>query len=315
MLKPRNTTANVITAIVAALLSILLVILLFATAIIGTANSLFTPKGLGKVVNDALQNVDFEQIIIDSAEDMDIAEEDLKEAQIINRLLKTDAAEEIINRFTADIAASLNGEEGGHLNDMHFRKIVHEHADEIVDVLCDIDPSVDRETVREEMLKYVDENAEALVAELMTIVTDAVGAADEIYPILNGFKTAFIALLVVCILLAGGIYGCRWYRFGGFLWVGIDTAIAGLFTLLTSLAIKSDLLAEMLAENAGDTATLTGTITGIGNLFMRTAILQVGAGVLLIGLFILLKFTVVNPKIKAAQTAQVTPAAPLPAAE
>lgn len=309
MLKPRNTAANVITAILAALMSILLVVLLFATAIVGTANSLITPRGLGKVVNDTLQNIDFTEIITDSADNMNISEEDLKQAQIINRLLETDAAEEIINRFTADIAANLKGEEGGHLTDMHLRKIVHEHADEIVDILYDIDPSVDRETIREEMLKYVDENAEALVAELMAIITDSIGAADEIYPILNAFKTAFMVLLVVCILLAGGIYGCRYYRFGGFLWMGIDTAVAGLLTTFTALAMKSDLLAEMLAENSGDSATITATVTGIGDHFMRTAIILLGVGVLLIGLFILLKCTVVNPKVKAAKAAEELPVA------
>lgn len=309
MLKPRNTAANVITAIVAALLSILLVVLLFGTALLGTVNSMLTPQGLGKVVNDALQNVDFEQIIIDSAEDMDIAEEDLKEAQIINRLLKTDAAEEIIDRFCADLSATLNGEEGGHLNGMHLRKIVHEHADEIVDILYDIDPSIDRETIREEMLGYVDENADELVNDLMGSVTESIGSTEEIAPALDAMKIVLIVLVVLCVVLAGGIYGCRYYRFGGFLWVGVDTAIAGLFTLLTALAVKSDLLAEMLAEAPQDGAIITATVYGIGDHFMRTALLMLGLGVLLIGLFILLKFTVVNPKIKAATAAEELPVA------
>lgn len=309
MLKPRNTAANVITAIVAALLSILLVILLFGTALLGTVNSMLTPRGLGKVVNDALQNVDFEQIIVDSAGDMNIAEEDLKEAQIINRLLKTEAAEEIIDLFAAEIAANLNRDEGNLLNDMSVRKIVHEHADEIVDILYDIDPSIDRETIREEMLGYVDENADELVNDLMGSVTESIGSTEEIAPVLDAMKIVLIVLVVLCVVLAGGIYGCRYYRFGGFLWVGIDTAVAGLFTLLTALAIKSDLLAEMLAENAGDGAIITATVYGIGDHFMRTALLMMGLGVLLIGLFILLKFTVVNPKVKAATAAEELPVA------
>lgn len=309
MLKPRNKAANVITAIVAAMLSILLVVLLFGTALLGTVNSMTTPEGLGKVVNDAMQNMDFEQIIVDSAGDMNIAEEDLKEAQIINRLLKTDAAEEIIDLFAAEIAANLNRDEGNLLNDMSVRKIVHEHADEIVDVLCDIDPSINRETVREEMLGYVDENADELVNSLMGSVTESIGSTEEIAPVLDAMKIALIVLVVLCVVLAGGIYGCRYYRFGGFLWVGIDTAVAGLFTLLTALAIKSDLLAEMLAENAGDGAIITATVYGIGDHFMRTALLMMGLGVLLICLFILLKFTVVNPKVKAATAAEELPVA------
>ena len=48
MLKPRNKAANVITAIVAAMLSILLVVLLFGTALLGTVNSMTTPRGTGQ---------------------------------------------------------------------------------------------------------------------------------------------------------------------------------------------------------------------------------------------------------------------------
>lgn len=309
MLKPRNTAANVITAIAAAIMSILLVILLFGTALLGTVNSMLTPQGLGKVVNDALQNVDFEQIIVDSAEDMDIAEEDLKEARIINRLLKTEAAEEIIDLFCTGIAATINGDEDILVTDMTFRKIVHEHADEIVDILYDIDPSVDRETIREEMLKYVDENAEEMMSSLMDSITESIGSTAEIAPVLDAMKIVLIVLAVLCVVLAGGIYACRYYRFGGFLWVGIDTAVAGLFTLLTALAIKSNLLTEMLAESPQDGAIITATVYGIGDHFMRTALLIMGLGVLLIGLFILLKFTVVNPKVKAAQAAQQLPVA------
>ncbi|MBR0447567.1 MAG: hypothetical protein IIX28_03770 [Clostridia bacterium] len=308
MLKPRNKAANVITAIVAVLLSILLVVLLFATAIMGTANSMTTPEGLGKVVNDALQNVDFEQIIVDSAGDMNIDEEDLKEAQIINRLLKTDAAEEIIDLFAAEIAANLNRDEGNLLNDMSVRKIVHEHADEIVDVLYDIDPSIDRETIREEMLGYVDENADELVNSLMGSVTESIGSTEEIAPVLDAMKIALIVLVVLCVVLAGGIYGCRYYRFGGFLWVGIDTAVAGLLTTFTALAFKSNLLSSLV--DMGDSAVVVAAATtGIGGHFMRTALLMLGVGVLLIGLFILLKCTVVNPKVKAAKAAEELPAA------
>lgn len=308
MLKPRNTAANVITAIVAALLSILLVILLFGTALLGTVNSMLTPEGLGKVVNDALQNVDFEQVIIDSAGDMDIAEEDLKEAQIINRLLKTDAAEEIIDLFAAEIAANLNRDEGNLLNDRSVRKIVHEHADEIVDILYDIDPSIDRETIREEMLNYVTENAEVLITDMKNSVTESIGSTQEMTQMLDVVRVGFISLLVVCILLAGGIYGCRYYRFGGFLWVGIDTAIAGVMTLCTALAFKSNLLSSLV--DMGDSAVVVAAATtGIGGHFMRTALLMMGLGVLLIGLFILLKYTVVNPKVKAATAAEELPVA------
>lgn len=311
MLKPRNTAVNVITAILAALLSILLVVVLFATAIVGTVNSMLTPQGLGKVINDSLQSMDFTQIIIDSADDMDISEEELQQAEIINRLLKTDAAEEIIDRFCTDLAATFAGEPADNLTDMHLRKIVNEHADEIVDILYDIDPSIDRDTIREEMLNYVTENAEALINDMKNSVTESIGSTEEMTEMLEVIKVGFISLLVVCLMLAGAIYGCRYYRFGGFLWVGIDTAIAGVMTLCTALAFKSDLLSSLL--DMGDSAAvIAGATAGIGGHFMRTAIILLGAGVLLIGLFILLKCTVVNPKIKAVQEA---PVADLPVAE
>lgn len=325
MLKPRNTAANVITAILAALLSILLVVILFVTALLGTVNSITTPRGLSRVVSTALQ-VDFDTILALGAEDMDISEDQLQEAKIITRLLDTEAAEEVIDLFCKGIAANWNGEEDILVTDMHLRKIVHEHADEIVDILCDIDPSIDRETVREEMLKYVDENSEELMSLLLDGVAEITESAEDFHTVLDIIKTAFIALVVLCVILAGAIYGCRWYRFGGFLWVGIDTAIAALLTFVPALLIKNGFVADLMGidgivvtgsaestfiSTAFKTAIINAASAGIADLFIRTAIILLVVGILFIGLFIILKCTVINPKLKAAQI----PAEELPATE
>ena len=314
MLKPRNKAANVITAILAAMMSILLVVLLFATALVGTVNNMTTAQGLGTVLGDTLQQIDFTEILTESADDMGFSEGDLQQGEIVNRLLKTDAAKEIIDLISQGIAANLNGDEDILVTGQGLESIVREHEDEIVDILCDIDPSIDRETVREEMLKYVDENAEELVGGLMGLVSEVAGNVQEITPILDMLKLAMIVLVVVCVVLAGAIYGCRWYRFGGFLWVGIDAAIAGAMTLVTGLLIKSDLPMEMPSEGGEDAALIFATAAGIGNHVNRAALILLGVGVLLIGLFILLRCTVVNPKIKAAKAAQEAPT-DLPVAE
>lgn len=353
MLEKRNTAVNVITAILAVLLSILLVISLFATTILTLVSTILTPKGLSNTIQETVQSIDFEQLLMDSAADMEIAPsyagnsgfeipdnidipEDLEipenveipdnidipdelkdpenveefiqtlpQSEIVGKIVKTKAAKKVIDLVSADIADKMTGGEGGNLNGDALRTIVEEDSDEILDIVCEYVPDVDREMVRTEVIKFIDNNADTIATSLNNVVVVDTEAQTQTVEMIAALKKAVGILLIAVLVLAAFVYVCRSYRFGGFLWLGVDAIIAGGLVAATSVLLKSGIVSTLLPDVAGNPLFAAATV-GIGSQIMKAALILLGIGVFCILLFILLKCAVVNPKLKAAQAAAMS---------
>lgn len=295
-MKPRNKAVNVITAILAALLSILLVVVLFATGLVGAARTAVTPRAMEKMIIKVIHGINFEQLVIDNAGENGYTEEDLAQAQIISKLFDSDAAKEFFGLYTQDLAAVLAGTytaETAVANGQALRDLAHTHIDDMVDIIGELDAEADREKIRQELLIFVDENADDLLGSLSveTIVQD--NGLSDMQEIITVLPTVLWVLIGVCVLLAGLIYACRYYRFGGFIWIGVNTGIAAVLMLGVTVIIKSGIL--LTAINAMEAADLlTGVFSAVSGVFTSVTLILFGMAVLFIGLFILLKYTVLN---------------------
>jgi len=295
-MKPRNKAVNVITAILAALLSILLVVVLFATGLVGAARTAVTPRAMEKMIVKVIHGINFEQLVIDNAGENGYTEEDLAQAQIMSKLFDSDAAKEFFRLYTQDLAAALAGTytaETAVANGQVLRDLAHTHIDDMVDIIGALDTEADRENIRQELLKFVDENADDLLDSLSveTIVQD--NGLSDMQEIINVLPTVLWVLIGVCVLLAGLIYACRYYRFGGFIWIGVNAGIAAVLMLGVTVIIKSGILLTAIhAMEASD--LLTGVFSAVAGVFTSVTLILFGVAVLFIGLFILLKYTVLN---------------------
>lgn len=296
-MKKRNTAVNVITAILAVLLSVLLVILLMGTGLVGAANRMLSAKGMEALMTKTIESVDFEQIIIDSAADENFTEEDLAQVQMITRLLDSPAAKEVLSLFSQDMAASLKGTynpSAPALTGEALVDIANRNADGLVELLSELSPEADTATIRQEMLTYVEENAYQLAASLAPtalVDTESLASVNEM---MNLLPKVLIALIIVCVVLAGLIYACRYYRFGGFLWIGVDTAIVTLMMGGIYFLIGSPILQTMLGSEGEMAAILPGVLGAVSAVFGGAALILLGIAVLFIGLYILLMCTVVK---------------------
>ncbi len=295
-MKPRNKAVNVITAILAALLSILLVVVLFATGLVGAARTAVTPRAMEKMIVKVIHGINFEQLVIDNAGENGYTEEDLAQAQIMSKLFDSDAAKEFFRLYTQDLAAALAGTytaETAVANGQTLRDLAHTHIDDMVDIIGALDTEADRENIRQELLKFVDENADDLLGSLSveTIVQD--NGLSDMQEIINVLPTVLWVLIGVCVLLAGLIYACRYYRFGGFIWIGVNAGIAAVLMLGVTVIIKSGIL--LTAINAMEASDLlTGVFSAVSGVFTSVTLILLGVAVLFIGLFILLKYTALN---------------------
>ena len=307
-MKPRNKAANVITAILAALLSVLLVLVLFATGLVAAANSVTSPVTVRNLITTAVKEVDFEQIIIGSAQDNDISEEDLAQARTITALMESPAAEEFFTLYAQDVAATLNGTydpANAAITEQTILRLANTYIDEMVDIVGQLEPEADRETIRRELLTYVEENAAQLLNSVKIENLINVEELSELTNTLQMLQTVLWVLVGICLVLAGLIYACRYYRFGALIWLGVDTGIVALMILAVSRIISMPMVLQMVADDS-TASVMAGMLTAVGNLLLTVALILLGITMLLIGLFILLKQTVLKKWDSSASVEEAT---------
>ena len=100
-------------------------------------------------------------------------------------------------------------------------------------------------------------------------------------------------------MLAALIYACRYYRFGGFLWLGVDFLLAGAAVVVGAYAIRT--VGGNVLANAGDAARLlTALMQQLIGTFETRGWIFLGLAVLLIVGYVLLYTLVVKKKLAAS---------------
>ncbi len=302
-MKPRTKAVNIITAIVAVLLSILLVPTLFATGLVGAAQRATTPTAMTQFITEAVQNVDFEQIIIDSAGENNISEEDLAQVQIVDRLVESEAAQKLFALYAQDMSGMMKGDydpANPAITADALTSIATEHIDEIVDIIGDLNPDADREILQDEVLTYVEENASELVSNIPISEIITPTAMPDISQLLQVVKTALWILLGVCVTLGRLVYSCRNYRFRGFIWLGVDAALAGLLTLGGARLLQNPSTLSIIPLEDTYVDLIQILLNGAAGMLNTVALILFGAAVVFIGVFITLKYTVLKKRDAAA---------------
>ncbi|MBE6807775.1 MAG: hypothetical protein E7527_07245 [Ruminococcaceae bacterium] len=306
-MKTRSSATNVVTAILASLLSVLLVVTLLGTSTAGLGSSLTKPEVLSHLLLNALQEVDFEEILHREAEGLGLSPNRYYEAKMAEEIMESDTMEAIVDLYAKDAAAAMTGSlTTPILTPERFRDLVERNAGELVSIVCRIDRSADPVAVKASLLSYVDENAEDLIGSMP--VEEFAQDAGEVREAMELLSNFFIALLVISLVVGALIYACRAYRFGGFLWLGIDALLAGGLMGGAALLAKEYLAEEMFYK--GDPEILEAVLSSFAGLIAVFALPLLVLGVVLIGLYILLRCTVVRKRLAAANAAIPAPVVP-----
>lgn len=295
-MQQRSTAVNVLTAIAAVLLSLVLVIVLFATGLVGIVRMSVTPKAIEDMITRTIQSVDFEQIIIDSAADNHIGLADLTQAQMMDKLMGSEAAQEFFGLYAKDVAAAISGTysaDSAAVNKQTMQALLDVHLEDLVTLLGDVSNAT-RDQIRDKLLAYVDQNMDVLLGKLAVENLLQNSGVNDIVTVINMLPTILLWILIgACVVLAALVYACRYYRCGGLMWVGADTALAALLVLGGSLLLKSDLPVALLGE-ADAAPVLTALFGAVGSVFDKMTLILFGIAVLFIGGYIVLRCTVLK---------------------
>lgn len=312
MFRKPATAENVITAIVAVFLSLFLLLVVPFTTVYSVAVHSITPQSISKMtrttIDTMVENADFEQMILDNAAVKDNIEKLGIPAETIGQLMKSGAANEVIDLLAADMSGLLTSDTAEiRTTPEALVSIIKKHADELAQIAVDMTGETDKkEQLKADIIAAVEADAESFTAVLpnMEELRETVSTQlplEQVSRLLN--STVLWISIGICLLLAVLIYACRTYHFGGLLWLGIDGVLCAAGV---GLAVKVLQLVGNTALAAGESADmLSGMFTYIINsLSVRTWIL-LGVSVAFIVAYILLHYLVVKKHVDAPSPAPV----------
>lgn len=308
-------TLNVLGIIMAALLSVVLVLMLIVTPIVFSTLSLLDAQTITNVITDTLtagqnsepsaesvQVVTLSNVVQtnDTAEDVGkdvlsgIFGDSIGQEQF-SAILSSKAAKELLEAYTEDLTGALTGSnQEAKFNAEKIKSIVNDNIDEIVEVLRTNIPecaNMDAEELKSNIQKAVDEGAEEMIQALpkpedvKRQLAESVPALETALEILAMKDTIKLIVIGAIVLLSGLVFVCRLPNLRGFRWLAIDLFVGGgvgafvTVGLLVSKSAVGEIAKQASAQIAGAVGSLLGAFT-TGMLVRSLVMLAFGGAML-----------------------------------
>lgn len=310
MNKP-STAVRVITGIFATILCIFFVLSSFLAVLAGTVSSVAQPKTLVKFV----EKIDLVEVMGEALGGSDSIEELGIPVELIDEIKNTDFAKTLLSSYAEGISAAVLGNEiPENISQEELLALVDNDLDKIVEAIDQYIPEEEKgELSNEELKTFIKEGIGELVKSLPSVkeVVTLV-KVEETIPAEVKFlfgPTLTIAFAVAALVLAGIIYALRFWRFGGFMWIGVSSAVTAL--LVGALSFGGTALLPALKEGMGSMGAFadTGALVITGQLNTALIILVAVAVVFIAGCIVLRKVTAKKPVADAAPALEAEPVA------
>lgn len=239
---------NILGIITAVVLSIVLVAVLFVSPVLSAASNLTQPKTITNVIT----SIDYEKVLVQEGDLEDSMLEYGIPAESVNELMKSQAVKDVITLYAEDFSAALSGDEiDKSLTPEAIKKVLADNIDEVADIAYSAikdQAKVEKEEIKTALTTYVDENAENIVSYLpdakeMFVETVDVQVVETVKLLQNG--SIAIAMWVAITLISLAIYGCRFRRFKGFMWLGVVYFIGAVFAITLRILLNTVVLTSI----------------------------------------------------------------------
>ena len=299
---------NVFGIILAVLFSLALIPTLIAAPVWEGVSALMEPEFLEQAVSEMvneLQETDFQ---IDAS---DMAAEGFDPA-LAQALADSAALQEIAPLLGQDLCQVVQGKfVSTALTADELQRIGSENRQELAEIFALLAQSEGEALTVEEAGLVIDQliaDSAGLEAELtglfLELQTDLHTEYAEFLALLTG-PIVTTALLIAALVLAFLIFLCRWPHQEGFLWLGIDAALAALPVLGIAVSIKGTQFSQALSQGVGVPNIFTPVLRQAGNAMLIGGVVLLAAAVLLIAAFILLRDRRLKREAAYADTAPV----------
>ncbi len=295
-MKALKIILNVFGIIFSSILSVILVAVLLVAPIFSAGTAFTKPKTIKKIITsidlsevfsagDGSYSLPDEEkvssaptvvalgyggsLTADSVEDeveeqfKDSLEERGVPAEILEKLMETEAVDQILDLISEDIAAALKGDASGKLTPEMITKIIKDNIDEIATIIYDY-VGEEKGVSLAEVKAQIEAQASSMAPEIVGAldgVKQSISASDELNETVKVLASGAPALGIwgLIALLTGLIYLLRFPRFKGLIWLGSVYGVGALFSLLC-FAFVGTAAGGLLESMMGNAAILTPLI-------------------------------------------------------
>ena len=246
----KNTALNVLGVFASIILSILFVVMAFVVPVYYSVAGMLQPKAITTVV----QNIDYVEVFKESDGTKELLEGLGLESEKVDEIIKSKEVGGLLKDCTDKITTLLlDGDASLEEFDASFLQgLVDEHIDGILTVAEDqFGTTIEKEQIKEELDMVIDSSKEAIEQTVMelqpvkeTIVTYQ-PVSDAVQNSLKWYSIA--AVILVEVLFLGLIYLMRKRNYGGFIWIAVNTGIAGALVSAVALLVGSGMVKELVA--------------------------------------------------------------------
>ncbi len=305
--------------VLALILSLALVPTMIVTPIWNGASGLLQPEVIADLTTQLAQEIDFSEVSLNDPELVATLAEAGITPEAAQAILSSNTASRVLTLLGQDLAHVVEGSlSASALTEAEVLRIVEDNKGELIDIMRLIAPSemagVSDDQVAPMVDFFVQEQVLPLLGELNTALLDLQtqlhSELDEFIALVAG-PVVSTALLVAIAVMAVLIFLFRWPQQKGFLWLGIDCAIAALPVLGIAFSLKGAQLSQILAQGAGLPDVLSPVLQRVASPILTGGIILAAAAVVLIAAFILLRERRMK---KAAAAQEYAPVSPAPAA-
>lgn len=263
-----KTFVKVLKILFSIFLSFIFITTAFVLPIYYSVAGIFTPKTVSTVV----QNIDFAEMINDSEKFNNAIKEFGIEKESVNEIMQSNEFGAFLESCTSTIMDAVfnNPESLDSFDPAVLKDIIDNHAADITNVLQEkLNLSIKKEDVQSTMHKFLEENSDQIKENILYLAPSN-EKSHPAYKIMSFIQTTLklpVILLAILfeVLLLGLIYLLNKNKFGGFIWIIVNSVITALLLTAVFIIFKSNFItnAFISAPNilGNITTTMLGTVT------------------------------------------------------
>ena len=308
-----KTFVKVLKILFSIFLSFIFITTAFVLPIYYSVAGIFTPKTVSTVV----QNIDFAEMITDSEEFNNAIKEFGIEKESVNEIMQSNEFGSFLESCTSTVMDAVfnNPESLDSFDPAVLKDIIDNHADDITNVLQEkLNLSIKKEDVQSTMHKLLDDNSDQIKENILYLAPSN-EKSHPAYKIMSFIQTTLkLPVILLCILfevlLLGLIYLLNKNKFGGFIWIIVNSVITALLLTAVFIIFKSNFITNAFISAPNILGNITTTMLGTVTAKLLIAIIVLGLiAAAAITAFILLKKHAAKKAVVAINENSIEPEA------
>ncbi|MBP1576831.1 MAG: hypothetical protein J6A68_04780 [Oscillospiraceae bacterium] len=277
------------------------------TSLVGVIDADTIGTTINEVVDTTIEQIDFQELLIQMGGSEGQPAMSEEEAELLESLLASDAAEEILNSYSADLANFLTGNETAvkQLTPDKLAQIVDENIDELTTIVEEFIPEEEmpeKEEIQTTVKEMVNDFAGVMMESLPK--PEDVATNSELQEMQQTIQIITNPAIVTALYVAMGIFAALVFvcllKTGGFIGLAINGILASLPLFVIGSLENLSLPAELLPKEI-PFEMFRGAIHVLTAPIKTAAVIMLLVSFAFIGLFIL--FAVLRSKKKKALAA------------